>query len=146
MFHLKELDQSISELEPYTCNFKDKADKVSEDILCLEKYLNQKFIGIEIGLEIADHKLDDEHLKLLNLAGMGKDLDFLLKEFLVWGRDDTSKNFRLMYKTLTLKRDLVGGYQIIPETKPLIERPLFDRLRTYHFLPQIVDKIKSLLM
>lgn len=146
MFHLKELDKAISELDPHTNTFKEKSDKISEDILNLEKYLSQKFIGVEIGIEIADHKLDDEHMKLLNLSGLGKDLNFLLKEFLIWGKDESSKNFRLMYKTLTLTGDKVNGYQIHPEQKPLIERPLFDRLRVYHYLPTIVDKIKNLIM
>ncbi len=142
MFHLKELNNAISELDPYTGTFKEKSDKISEDILNLEKYLSLKFIGIEI----ADHKLDDEHMKLLNLSGMGKDLNFLLKEFLIWGKDESSKNFRLMYKTLTLKGDKINGYQIYPDQKPLIERPLFDRLRVYHHLPTLIDKIKNLLM
>lgn len=146
MFHLKELNKAVSELDPYTESFVEKSDKISEDILNLEKYLSEKFIGIEIGIEIADHKLDDEHMKLLNLSGMGKDLHFLLKEFLVWGKDDTSKKFRLMYKTLTLRGDHVNGYQISPEQKPLIERPLFDRLRIYPHLPMIIDKIKNLLV
>jgi hypothetical protein len=146
VFHLKELNKAVSELDPYTGTFKEKSDKISEDILNLEKYLSAKFIGIEIGIEIADHKLDDEQMKLLNLSGMGKDLNFLLKEFLIWGKDESSKNFRLMYKTLTLKGDKVNGYQIIPEQKPLIERPLFDRLRVYPHLPTIIEKIKNLLM
>lgn len=145
MFHSSALTTSVSELERFADTFKDKADRVSEDIRRLEKYLNDKFIGIEIGLNVQDHKIDDEHMKLFQLAGLEKDLDFLLREFLVWGKDEGSQKFRLLYEKHSLKGDKVNGYRVCPERKPLIECPLFDRLRMHSKLPLLVEHIKNCL-
>lgn len=143
MFHSKALTKAISELDPHTANFKDKADQVSNDIRALEKYLNDKFIGIEIGLNVQDHKIDDEHMKLFELAGMDKELKFLLREFLIWGKDEPSQKFRLLYETHSLKGDKKSGYSIWPEKRPLIECTLFERLRMHSKLSLLIDHMKN---
>lgn len=145
MFHLESLHKAVSELNPYAENFKEKADKVSDDIRKLEKYLSEKFLGIEIGINVEDHHIDEEHMKVFDLAGMGKDLKFLLREFLIWGKDETSQKFRIMYETHSLKGDKINGYQIWPEKKPLIEYPLFDRIRMHSRLPILINHMKNLL-
>ncbi len=145
MFHSPSLSKAIAELEPHANGFKDRADQVSEDIKALEKYLSGKFLGIEIGINIEDHKIDEDHMKLFELAGMGQDLKFLLREFLYWGKDESSQKFRLLYETHSLKGDKVAGYQIWPERRPLIECTLFDRLRMHSKLPLLVEKIRNCL-
>lgn len=143
MFHSEELSKAVSELDVIADNFKNKADQVSDDIKNLEKYLSSKFIGIEIGINVEDHKIDEEHMKVFELAGMASNLHFLLREFLFWKKDEASQKFRLMYETHSLKGDKVNGYQIWPEKKPLIECPLFDRMRMHSRLPWLIQHIKK---
>ncbi len=143
MFHLSSLSKAVSELEPHTNSFKEKADQVSEDIKALEKYLSGKFLGIEIGINVQDHKIDEDHMKLFEMAGMGADLKFLLREFLFWGKDESSQKFRLLYETHSLKGEKASGLQIYPERKPLIECSLFDRLRMHSKLPLLIGHIKN---
>lgn len=145
MFHSPSLSKAIAELEPYVGDFKNKADRISEDIKNLETYFSGKFLGVEIGINVQDHKIDEEHMKLFELAGMGQDLKFLLREFLFWGKDETSQKFRLLYETHHLKGDKDGSYQVISERKPLIECSLFDRLRMSSKLPMLVEHIKNCL-
>ena len=145
MFHSPALIQAISELEPLTQGFKENADRVSDDIKALEKYFETKFLGIEIGINVQDHKIDDEHMKLFQLAGLGSDLKFLLREFLFWGKDKSSQKFRLLYETHSLVGDTKSGYQISPERKPLIECSLFDRMRIHSKLSLLVEHVKSCL-
>ena len=145
MFHSEDLTKSVNVLEPLAGTFKCKADEASDDIRQLEKYLNEKFIGIEIGLNIQDHKIDDEHMKLFELADHGKVGGFLLREFLVWGKDEASQKFRLLYKKHLLNRGKSGGYQVYSEQKPLIECSLFDRLRMRSKLPLLIDHITNCL-
>jgi hypothetical protein len=145
MFHSKELAQAVSELEPFANTCREKADQVSDDIRQLETYLSGKFIGIEIGLNIEDHKIDDEHMKLFELADHGKIGGFLLREILVWGKDESSQKFRLLYEKHLLGGGKGSGYQVHSEKRPLIECSLFDRLRMRSKLPLLVDHIKNCL-
>ena len=145
MFHSKELSKSVSELETLAGACKEKADQVSDDIRQLEKYLSEKFIGIEVGLAVEDHKIDEEHMKLFELADHGKLGGFLPREFLVWGKDDASKKYRLLYEKHLLNGSKGSGYQVYSEKKPLIECSLFDRLRMRSKLPMLVEHIKNCL-
>lgn len=145
MFNSPSLTKAISDLEPYTIGFNEKADQISDDIKALEKYLSSKFLGVEIGLNVQDHKIDDEHMKVFELAGMGAELKFLLREFLIWGKDESSQKFRLLYETHSLKGDKSSGYQILSERKPLIECSLFDRLRMHSKVPLLIEHIKNCL-
>ncbi len=144
MFHSQTLAKAISELETTADNIKNRADQSSEDIKKLEKYLSQKFIGIEIGINVQDHKIDEDHMKVFELAGMSSVLQFLMREFLFWKKDETTKKFRLIYETHSLKGDKINGYKIWPEKKPLIECSLFDRLRMHEKLYLLVEHIKKL--
>ncbi len=143
MFHSKELVRAVTALEPLANTFKQKADEVSEDIRQIEKFLNDKFVGIEIGLNVQDHKIDEEHMKLFELADHGKIGGFLLREFLVWGKDEGNQKFRLLYE----KHLLDGGkgirYHVYTEKKPLIECQLFDRLRLRSKIPLLIDHITN---
>lgn len=144
MFHSQELAKAVSDLEPLADNCKEKADHTSEDIRQLEKYLSAKFIGIEIGLNVHDHKIDDEHMKLFEIADHSKVGGFLLREFLLWGKDESSQKFRLLYEKHVLNGGQ-NGYQVHSEKKPLIECSLFDRLRMRSKLPLLIDHIKNCL-
>ncbi len=150
MFHSQELAIAVSELEPLADIFKEKADQISHDIRELEKFLTGKFIGIEIGLNVQDHHIDDDHMKLFELADHGKIGGFLLREFLVWGKDESSQKFRLLYEkhslNSVLRNDDSLGYEIRSEKKPLIECSLFDRLRMRNKLHLLVDHMKNGLM
>lgn len=145
MFHSPSLSKAVAELDPLVGDFKNKADQVSDDIRSLERYLSGKFLGVEIGVNIQDHAIDEEHMKLFKLAGMSQDLKFLLREFLIWGKDDTSQKFRLLYETHHLRSDKAGGYHVSPERRPLIECSLFDRLRMSGKLPILVEHLKNCL-
>lgn len=145
MFHSPWLSKAVEQLEPLIGDFRTKADQISEDIKSLEIYLEQKFLGVEIGLNVADHKIDEEHMKLFELSAMGQDLKFLLREFLTWGKDGQSQKFRLLYETHHLVSDKAGSYQVVSARKPLIECSLFDRLRMSVKLPLLVEHIKTCL-
>lgn len=145
MFYSKELEKAISELEPLAETYKDKANQISEDIRNLEKFLSAKFSGIEIGLNVQDHKIDDEHMKLFELADHGKVGGFILREFLLWGRDEATQKFRLLYEKHALHGGKNSGYQVYSEKKPLIECSLFDRFRMWSKLPLLVDHMKGCL-
>lgn len=145
MFKSQDLAKSIAALDPLADTFKKKADEASEDIRQLEKYLSEKFIGIEIGLNIQDHKVDDEHMKLFELADHEKVGGFLLREILIWGKDESNQKFRLLYEKHLLNGSKNGGYQVYSEKKPLIECSLFDRLRIRSKLPQLIDHITNCL-
>ncbi len=145
MFHSPSLSKAVAELEPLVSGFKNKADHVSDDIRSLEQYLNGKFLGVEIGVNIQDHVIDEEHMKLFKLAGMSQDLKFLLREFLIWGKDETSQKFRLLYESHHLQSNKIGGYQVISERRPLIECPLFDRLRMNRNLPILIEHVRNCL-
>ncbi len=145
MFHSKELAKAVSELEPFANTSKVKADQISDDIRQLEKYLSEKFVGVEIGLNVEDHKIDDEHMKLFELADHGKIGGFILRDILVLGKDDSSQKFRLMYEKHVLNGGKGSGYQVHSERKPLIECSLFDRLRMRSKLPMLVNHIKNCL-
>lgn len=145
MFHSPSLSKAVAELEPLVSDFKNKADHISDDIRSLEQYLCGKFLGVEIGVNIQDHVIDEEHMKLFKLAGMSQDLKFLLREFLIWGKDETSQKFRLLYESHHLQSNKIGGYQVISERRPLIECPLFDRLRMNSKLPILIEHVKNCL-
>ncbi len=146
MFHNQLLAKAVAELDPHTIGFKTKADKISDDIKALEKYLSDRFLGIEIGINVLEHKIDTDHMKLFELAGMGSNLKFLLREFLIWGKDESSQKFRLLYETHSLKGNKTSGYHIWPDRRPLIECTLFERLHMYSKIPLLVDHIKNCLM
>ena len=142
MFHSQELSKSVSELESMASTFRDKADEISNDIRALEKYLTSKFIGIEVGLNVQDHHIDDAHMEILKLADHAPIGGWLLREFLIWGKDEETQKFRLLYETHSLVGSGNGGYQVRPKRKPLIECSLFDRFRMRSKLALLVDHIK----
>lgn len=145
MFHSQELADSVSRLESIAGTFKSKADQISEDIRQLEMFLNDNFFGVEIGLNVEDHKIDDEHMKLFELADHGKIGGFILRDILVWGKDESNHKFRLLYEKHVLNGGKGAGFQVHSERKPLIECSLFDRLRMRSKLPLLVDHIKNCL-
>ena len=145
MFHSQELENAILELKPFASITKEKADKISDDIRQLEKFLFENFIGFEIGLNVEEHKIDDEHMKLFELADHDKIGGFLLRDILVWGREESSQKFRLIYERHLLMGGQRSGYQVQSERRPLIECSLFDRLRMQSKLPLLVNHIKNCL-
>ncbi len=79
------------------------------------------------------------------LADHGKLGGFLLREILVWGKDESSQKFRLLYEKHLLNGGKDIGYHVYSEKKPLIECSPFDRLRMRSKLPLLIDHIKNCL-
>jgi hypothetical protein len=121
-FNLPSLQEAFAEHSKAFDTYQERINKMSADIVALEKYLTSRGVGIEYTLKTKERDPNFEGIR--------------------WGKNEHGK-FRLLYVSYSYyphpEGDGEGTHDF--ESRPLIEMPLKERLELFKFLAMFVHRL-----
>lgn len=160
-----DLDLKLLSFKEHSKSFYEKLSLISENIKKIENHLQILNIGTPVSLDIARRSPLNRKEKLAFKERSLPGWDFLsayVEESLLWGRDEMSGKFRILYSRTIFEDRMADGYGDAPkgaisssvygctqfpdgmsELKPLIETPTETRVLAWPKISNLLNEIEK---